>query len=55
MHRQGNYIARVASWLEKMQYEMYLQKKDKIVNMLHDFRVHEKITLNEDSTVLHVG
>jgi hypothetical protein len=41
--------------LTEMQYEIYLQKKPKTIYMLHDFRVHVKFTLNEDSVVLHVG
>jgi hypothetical protein len=41
--------------LTEMQYEIYLQKKPKIVYMLRDFRVHGKFTLNEDNVVLHVG
>ena len=40
--------------LTKMQYEMYLQEKPRIIYMLHDFQVHGKFTLNEDNVMLHV-
>jgi hypothetical protein len=41
--------------LSEFPYEVYLQKKEKSVYMLRDFRIHSKFTLNEDNAILHIN
>ena len=41
--------------LKGMSYEQYLQKKEAVVYMLRDLRIHSRFLLNEDNELLHVG
>jgi hypothetical protein len=53
--KRSSKLQDVLHGLAKFPYEVYLQKKENSVYMLHDFQIHRKFTLNEDNAILHIS